>query len=286
MSEQFREACGSCGYPAGAGHSKDCQTNKPEQGKTEHSFSDLLAELEKAGFDKDKILDICVEENIIGHGGNATVYKIPNVHNYVMRVVQWNKDKKIDEDKIEEVKDEFPEINVGQAVAKVAERIYFLKKQNGIPAGAPAGKLRSENKIADPTYEEHLKMAAEMPQSAYDEFARTLMIVNARDHQFDPSKANNVLIDAQSGKFNLVDINKRRANSTYKNDIGDMVITLMDNSYAYRYKGSAPLEAYRKAILEKCIEAGKNASSPIPEAGQNSSLDYSFKLAGLERTKT
>lgn len=286
MNEQFREACGSCGYPAETGHSKDCQVNNKEQGKTEHSFSDLLDELEKAGLDKSKFLEICTDDNLIGHGGNADVYKIPNVENYVMRVVRWNKDKKIDEDNIEEVNDEFPEINVGQAVAKIAERVYFLKKQNGIPAGAPAGKLRRESKIADPTYEEHLKMAAEMPQSAYDEFAQTLIIINARDHQFDPSKANNVLIDSRSGKFNLVDINKRSANSTYKNDMADMVITLMDNSYAYQYKGSAPLEAYRKAILEKCIDAGKKAGFPVPEVGQSSSLDYSFKLAGLERVKT
>ena len=283
MSEHFKEGCSSCGYQSEARHSKDCPTNTAELDKTEHSFLDLLAELEKAGFDKNNVLDICVEENHIGHGGNADVYKIPNVDNYVIRIVRGKRDKEIDEEKIEEVTDEFPEINVGQAVAKLSERISFLKKQNGIPAGAPAGRLRRESEIADSTYEKHLKLAAEMPQSAYDEFARTLILVNERDYQFDPSKANNVLIDPQTGTFNLVDINKRSTNSTYKNEIADMVVTLMDNSYDYQYKGSAPLEAYRKTILEKCIEAGKKVGFSVPEPGQNPSLDYSFKLAGLER---
>ncbi len=189
--------------------------------------------------------------------------------------------------KIEEVRGELPEFNVGQAVAKVSgAEIYFLKKQKGIPAGVPHGKIRREGKNSDPIYEDHLKRAAEMPQSAYDEFAKILVAINARGYNFDPSKASNVLLDVESGKFNLVDINKRNENSVYKNEMADMVITLMDNSYAWKYNGSAPVDAYRKIILDKCIEAGKKVGLHLPEAGKNSSLDYSFKLAGQERIKS
>lgn len=241
MAEQQRSVCSSCGYPAEAGHSKDCHLNCEEQNGREYSFSDLLAELEKAGFSEEKILDICTEENIIGHGGNADVYEIPNVEGYVLRAVRWKKGGG-EVGKIEEVKDDLPEFNVGQAVAKMSgAEIYFLKKQKGIPAGVPHGKIRREGESSDPVYEEHLKRAAEMPQSAYDEFAQMLVTINARGHNFDPSKANNVLLDVEGGKFNLVDLHKRDQKSTYRNGIADMVITLMDNSYAWRYKGSAPV---------------------------------------------
>jgi hypothetical protein len=202
---------------------------------------------------------------------------------YVLRVVRWKKGGR-EAGKIEEVQDDLPELNVGQAVARMSNaEIYFLKKQKGIPAGVPHGKIRCEGKNADPVYEEHLKRAAEMPQSAYDKFAKILVAINARGYIFDPSKANNVLLDTENGEFNLVDINKRSKNSTYKNEVADMVITLMDNSYAWRYKGTAPIEDYRKTILDKCIEAGEKVGLHLPEAGKNSSLDYSFKLAGRER---
>lgn len=286
MAEQYNGVCSSCGYPTETGHSKDCRLNRKEQSSGEYSFSDLLAELEKVCFDKDKILDICTEDNLIGHGGNADVYKIPNVEKYVLRVLRRAKAKG-EGSEIEEVKDEFSEFNVGQAVAKISDaEIYFLKKQKGIPAGVPHGRIRREGKNSDPIYEEHLKRAAEMPQSAYDEFAKILVAINVRGYNFDPSKANNVLLDVENGKFNLVDVNKRNENSTYENEMADMVITLMDNSYAWRYKGSAPLESYRKVILDKCIEAGKKVGLHLPEAGKNSSLDYSFKLAGQERIKS
>jgi predicted nucleic acid-binding Zn ribbon protein len=91
MVEKHSSICSSCGCPAEAGHSKDCQLNREEQSGAEYTFSDLLAELEGAGFDKDKILDICTEENIVGHGGNADVYKIPNVEKICFESCQMEK---------------------------------------------------------------------------------------------------------------------------------------------------------------------------------------------------
>ena len=209
-------------------------------------------------------MDICTDKNLIGHGGNANVYKIPSVEKYVLKVAHARKKGVEAAGELKEIKDVFPEFNVGQAVAEIAEDgVYFLRRQKGISAGVPYGEIRSKRENSDPIYEEHLKRAAEMPQSAYDEFARMLLVINERDRQFDPSKANNVLVDVESGKFNLVDINQRGENSTYKNGLGDMVITLMDNAYAWRYKGQAPLEIYRKMILDKCIEAGKKVGLQI-----------------------
>ncbi|MBI2989995.1 MAG: hypothetical protein HYY51_02270 [Candidatus Magasanikbacteria bacterium] len=286
MDEQTKGVCGSCGYPQEAGHSDDCARTKKEQNHGEHSFSNLSAKLEKVGYDKTNILTVCTEENLIGHGGNADVYQIPGVETYVVRVKQWGNGGHEIQSEIEEVEDVFPEFNVGQAVAKMPEDgIFFLKRQTGIPAGVPYGEIRRKGgEKADSMYAEHSKRAAEMPQSAYDEFAKLLIVINERDHQFDPSKANNVLVDVESGSFNLVDINKREEGSTYRNSITDMIVTLIDNSYAWKYRGEIPLETYRKKIIEKCLEAGKKTGLYIPRPEEtDTSLDYSFELAGQKR---
>lgn len=270
---------------AAAEFNEKSELNKNREVPRDHSFGDLLSELDKAGYDKKRILGIGTDANLIGHGGSADVYKIPGVDKYVLRAIRGRKKGDEITGELKEVEDVFPELNIGQAVGKIAEEgIYFLRMQKGIPAGVPHGAIRRKGENSDPIYEDHLKRASEMPQSAYDEFARMLLVINERDYQFDPSKANNVLIDVDSGKFNLVDINPRGKDSTYKNSMADMAITLMDNSYAWRYKGHTPLETYRKIILDKCIEAGQKVGWQIPALGENSSLDYSFKLAGQERT--
>ncbi len=45
-----------------------------------------------------------------------------------------------------------------------------------------------------------------MPQSAYDDFATMLLNLEKKGLMFDPSKANNVLVDTPGKSFNLVDI--------------------------------------------------------------------------------
>ena len=252
----------------------------------EPSFGDLVESMgrsDKPAFDEKRVLNFCTKENFLGRGKNANVYEIPGMEKYVLKVEHGVEQKKEVDGKIEEVKDVFPEFNFGQAVARISnEGIYLLKKQNGVPAGVPNGDARKKSEIGDTVYEDHLQRTSEIPQSAYDEFAESLIVINHRDHQFDP-KFGNVLVDPEKGKFNLVDITKRNEGSNYKNGIVDMMVSLMDNSYAGRYKGVAPVEGYRKEILQKCIEAGKKVGWEIPEPGEKPSIDYSFKLAGIER---
>ncbi len=259
-------------------------TGSQEIAATDHSFENLLSELDKAGCDKDRLLEICKPENLIGRGGNADVYNIPGVDRYVLRV---NRSKKKEETngEISKIVDAFPEFNIGQAVAEIQEcGMSFLRRQDGIPASVPCGELRRDGgEEADSIYQEHLKNVAEMPQEAFDEFAHLLIVINDRGYQFDPSKVNNVLVDAENERFNLVDVNKRSETSTYRNGVADMAVTLIDNAYAGRYKGLLAPEHYRRMILEKCIEAANKTGLKIPGNGENSSLDYSFKLAGIER---
>ena len=260
------------------------KTQDPEsKNQREHSFADLMVQLESSGYDQEKLSEIVRPENVIGHGGNADVYAIPGVEKYVMRIVRAAGGEI--NGQIQEVQDDFPEYNIGQAVAGIPEAgVYFLRRQPGVPAGVPYGEIRrASGEASDKVYEDHLRNAASMPQEAYDDFIKMLSVINERGYQFDPSKANNVLLDLEAGKFNVVDINKKLEGSTYQNSISELVITLMDNAYSWKYKGSGPVENYRRVILEKCTEAARKAGQTLPTKGKNSSLDFSFKLAGMER---
>jgi hypothetical protein len=290
MVDILQKVCGSCGYPEEAGHRNGCEEARQQEfSDKDHSFEDLLSELNKVGLKKDNILDVCVEENLIGRGGNANVYNIPGVEKYVLRrvlrVFSQNQDRDDVAGEISKVEDPFPELNVGQPVAElVGKNLFFLKRQYGIPAGVPYGDIRNKGgELADSLYEEHLKRAADMPQSAYDEVIRLFLFLNEHGYHFDPSKANNLLIDTQNEKFNLVDVGKGAKNSV-NNNPSYLICVLMDNSYTWKYKGNAPVKVYRKTILDKCIRAAEKIEWQIPPVGKNSTLDYSFQLAGQERT--
>ncbi len=214
----------------------------------------------------------------IGRGGNAVVYDIADT-DFVLRVP--NAVKTID-DSFTAVKDIVPGLSVGQAVFTNKDGVSVLRKQKGVPAGLA---LPSKDTKADVLeYAEKVKLAASMPQSAFDDFAETLRKLNESDQMFDPSKSNNVLIDKDGGRFNVVDVNPK-SGSKYRSGLDDMLVPLMGNTFAYKYldalkSGIATedlkgpwAEIYRKAKLA----ATKNGL----DTKHGSSGEYSRQLAGI-----
>lgn len=127
-------------------------------------------------------------------------------------------------------------------------------------------------------YSDSIERTAEMPQSAYDQFAQTLLNLEKKGLQFDPSKANNVLVDKPGGNFNLVDIAPRNPNSTYHHSLSDMVVTLMDNGFINSMADRGkPWEMHYQAIISKAALAAERTGLPLELNG--SSLRYSFQLA-------
>lgn len=122
-----------------------------------------------------------------------------------------------------------------------------------------------------------------MSQSAYDSLAHLFVFLNQHRLNFDPSKANNILIDTAGQRFNVVDLSDTVDGHQPNNNVGYMVISLMDNAYAWRVKDAdmeMRLIGLRKTILLKCLEAARKAGLPFSK--EDSSLEYSFKLAGME----
>lgn len=243
------------------------------------SYEALQAQLAKAGVTEEAIAAAAKSETYLGRGGNATVYEIPGVKDFVLRVPGPPGKGVQNIGKVEPVPDIFPEGNVGQAVAQVGNAT-ILKIQEGVPAGGP---LRSEARLMGETaarnvYGDSVARAAEMPQSAYDDFAATLLNLEKKGLMFDPSKANNVLVDKHGKSFNLVDITKRDTQTTYRHSLADMVVTLMDNGFINSIADRGkPWQAQYQTIITKAVTAAERTGLPLELNG--SSLRYSFQLA-------
>ncbi|MCC7527165.1 MAG: hypothetical protein IT342_01510 [Candidatus Melainabacteria bacterium] len=243
------------------------------------TFEALQAQLAKAGLAEEAIAAAAKSETYLGRGGNATVYEIPGVKDFVLRVPGPPGKGVQNAGKLESVPDIFPEGNVGQAVAKVGNST-ILKVQEGVPAGGPLGRdARAMGETAArKIYGDSIERTADMPQSAYDQFAQRLLNLDKKGLQFDPSKANNVLVDKPGGNFNLVDITPRNPNSTYRHSLSDMVVTLMDNGFINSIADRGkPWQAQYQTIISKAVSAAERTGLPLDLNG--SSLRYSFQLA-------
>ena len=263
---------------------RDIQTQAPvqeapvQEETTKKAEAPIDTALEKS-ITTQSVLSALQNKIELGRGGNAIVYDIPGT-DFVARVPKGSA-LPATSDAVVTVADPFDGKNFGQPVAKVGE-IQILRRQNGIPAGLAIPKNLTQEE-ADTQYATAVNAAASMPQSAFDKFAADLMFLNSRGASFDPSKSNNVLIDPNSGQFNLVDINQNKAKD-YNNSFADMAITLIGNTYAYKYKGSESLKSAYRQIYDKSLIAAKKTGLEIDK--DSSSLKYSEKLAGVEAPST
>ena len=242
--------------------------------------------IEEIGLGKpeDLVNRSATSENLVGSGGNGSVFSIPGMEGYVLRVPNVRTDMDTSIVVLESVEDKFSELNLGQAVAKLGI-CKILKEQKGIPAGVPYGEIRrSGGREAEQIYSYALEAAASMPQSAYDNLAELFAFLNKQRLSFDPSKANNLLIDQDAQRFNVVDLNPTPEGRDPNNNFSYMVIAQMDNAYSHRVDDlrlEPKLVAFRKTILLKAFEAAIKAKLPIPEL-DDSSLEYSFTLSGMD----
>jgi len=211
------------------------------------------------------------EAKEIGRGGNAVVYDTEHP-DFVLRVLRGERQTSQStgvQNEPTPVEDRFPGRNFGQTVGTL-NGIQILKRQSGLPAGLSTKTASQEEN--DTRYAEVVTLAAQMPQSAYDGFARDLLFLHSAGAKFDPSKSNNVLIDTKAGRFNIVDTN----DGNYKSGLEDMLIVLMGNTYASYYRGEKPLKEEYARIFTKAECAAKKVGLST-ELG--SSGDYSKQLA-------
>lgn len=245
-----------------------------EQALKNREVSDVEREEAQSGTSFEDVERFAVPDNIVGQGGNATVYGMND--DYVLRVPN-KRGGKVKFEKAEKIPDPFPDRNYGQAVAKAGEAT-ILRKQSGVPAGVPYGETRNSSPEAKATYRKSTERAANMPQEAYTRLAHDFQYLNDHGYQFDPSKSNNLLIDSDGKKFNVVDLNPR--GGSYRNTAQEIAVVLMDNAYANYgdVTGDAEMQQWRKQIISKVRTAARETGLPIDE--NDPSFNFSKRLAG------
>lgn len=271
------------GLPKERAGEKGLQETLTLEGKTLESktFAALSEQMKLSNASGESVVASVRPENLLGRGSNGAVYKLDFTDNFVVKVPEFNTaTPRLGA--LEKVEDILPEGNIGQAVAKMGD-FEILKKQEGFAAGAPLYRARKAMgpEQAEAIYAHSINTSAAMPQQAFDDLATTLMAVEKRGLSFDPSKPGNILIDPVAQRFNLVDVARTKDN-THKVSVSDMICTLMDNYFTGSVLPDKGL-SYRpqlQSIIEKANLAARKANMPdIP----SSSLDYSYKLAGLEK---
>lgn len=104
------------------------------------SFQTRMTELGING-SEDLVNRSSVTENLLGSGGNASVFSIPGLEGYCLRVPNGRFGADTSIEPLKPIEDRFPDINLGQAVASLGGSL-LLKEQKGIPAGVPYGEMR------------------------------------------------------------------------------------------------------------------------------------------------
>lgn len=252
------------------------QENKigPELSTTNKlSFADFLEQTE--GKTPEEIYSLSViPENILGKGSNGTVYTIPGIETYVLKVNNMFGNRiNTSALQYEAIIDPFPNYNFGQTVGQLSDKIFILKKQRGIAAGVDRNLRRNHNDIepAKQQYNEKISIIARFPQSSFDTLAETLDLLTKNNIRFDPSKSNNVLFDAETQTFGIVDLPTKpdtNPNPVNNNHTSWLLGMLLDTGFYYNNLEKHEQELVRNDVIEivfKCIQAGKKYNFEFPE---------------------
>ena len=222
--------------------------------------------------------------NLLGKGGNANVFTTSDPR-YVLRVEKsaWSGKEAVTAENIQLklVEDKFAGMNFGQAVAE-GGGAKLLLKQDGEPAGLDPLKTKPgfEKAAADniAPFRESLERTANMPQEAYDNLMGELLALEAMGYAIDPSKSNNILVDPETGKFNIVDVNDGKGVTS--NNVDSILVMLLanGNSNSFRVYRESLKSTYR-TIFDKVMLAGEKAGMDLTLSGSG---EMSATLAGVD----
>jgi len=250
----------------------------------EHPLHDRAHRIASSLEDPAALAAAASQETVIGRGGNATVHAIPGEEDLVLRVPRRGGFSSGEEDvsaRAERVANPFGDMNVGQPLARVGGATVLLR-QGGEPAGMSFSDPAFKREDRDDVYRARIEAAAQMPQSAYDRVAADLLHSNQLGYVWDPSKSNNILIDAQRGRFGLVDLSLRDPGSEYVNSAADVVICLVGNAHARRAPHlDRDLVGPRREIIRRMMLAADRVGLPRGDSPDHSSYRYSLSLAGM-----
>lgn len=182
-----------------------------------------------------KISDLIViaqkPENIVGQGANSVVYNLPYLDDYVLKVL--NKD---DPNKIN--MNEFPsDVNLGQPVWQDENnpRILILKKIEGKEHSIPnwsktVGVPKQVTKEQSKQFAKQISTIANMPQVAFNQFAKDVKVLSDKGYKLDSINPNNLIVDEEKEQIHIIDYFKVNPKEThlYQNSCFDLIAVACD----------------------------------------------------------
>jgi len=208
------------------------------------------------------IMKFC--SKLMGRGSEASVYAIPKIDDYCIRI---NKTSKLGFFKevmpLHKVPNNFYGLNFGQAVATNDEGISILMKCKGEEFGIKDW-IKFYDKDKTPSPEEidkcisDMARVSEFPQSAFDDLMkRVSLIKNVKRRHFDFFNPNNLLIDYKNQRINAVDVSHKTMFDfsilPLETALCDKEVLLLANP-----EQKANFEKYAKVITEKSRSAREN----------------------------
>lgn len=219
------------------------------------------------------------EENIIGIGANSTVYSIPFLQDYVLKVLNKDDPNKID-------MNEFPpEVNLGQPVWQDVNnpRLLILKRIEGSEHSihnwsnviwndqlyAPENVSSEQAQL----YFSQIKQLASMPQSAFDGLAQDVKLLSDKGYKIDSINPNNLIVDSAKKQIHVIDYFKVKPEEIhlYQNCHMDLNAIMLDFTLLPEYldklspSEQKEFEEYAKTIRDKNYKAAEKAGLSTDE---------------------
>lgn len=212
-------------------------------------------------------------ENIVGQGANSIVYNIPYLDDYVLKVLNKDDPNKID-------MNEFPsDVNLGQPVWQDENnpRLLILKKIEGKEHSIPNWSKTiwdgenytplSVTKEQARLFHNQLCELAWMPQSAYDQLAKDVKVLEDKGYKLDSINPNNLIVDKEKNQIHIIDYFKVKPHEReqYRNSYMDLVAVALDFTLFPEYydkmgeTGKVTTMQNVKNIQEKMYKGAQNA---------------------------
>ncbi len=223
----------------------------------DNSYNSFIKWAKKTNF-TDEILNIIYNnDNKIGSGFEGSVYEIPGNKQWVLKVYdncQYTK-RLSDNAQITQIQDSVPNLNIGQSIAKIivpenceySKIIYVLKKQKGKTYGIPHTNYR---RISEETIKKYIAFLSELSDYPIESFKRLIQEVsysNSRGYRFDCLNPNNIMLDRNERKINLVDVKCYNSEPETK-QFGDILYGILDGSNILNIEKSRADETLKQEV--------------------------------------
>ena len=223
------------------------------------------------------------EKFIKGTGNNSTVYDLPNLDKYVLKVLKPGVSKNPNEIPIGAISDN---INLGQPIWEHPEnkRISILKKIPGEPHSTKNwSNIIWDKELSHPIevtqqmaedYALSIQKISEMEQTVFDKLALSLKILDTTPKykgdtfsgfKVDSINPNNLMVDIKNKDMNIIDY-FGKSKSSHQNSSTDITAIISDFTLMPEYYDKLSPEK-QKALIQNIKTIDKKATDASKKAG-------------------